>query len=432
MYTLYSILLLLFLLGLGVPVAWSFAGMLAMLTWLYDVNLNTLMLQGFRSLNSVVLLALPLFIMAGYLMQSGGVAQRLVEFIETLVRGRRGGLGAVLILASGVFGAIAGTASAAVASIGSIMIDPMAERGYPRPYGAALLGLSSLLGILIPPSITMILFAVVTQQSVVACFAATIGPAILLIAGLTLVNYLFSGGWLFTEVPAEESPDRARPSRVRAAVRALPALSMPVLILGGIYGGVFTPTEAAAIAVILVVLIGFFIYRDLTLARLREGLLRSAETTGIIILILLFSFLIGRILVAEGIPQDLTEFVTSLVDSPIAILLIVNLFLIVVGMIIDDVSLTVVIAPLLLPLVGVADVHPIQFAAIVACAVVVSANSPPMAPILYLSCRIGKVAVHQSFRPAILLIVLVAIPVQLLTTFVPAISLYFPRLLGLI
>ncbi|HLR77803.1 MAG TPA: TRAP transporter large permease subunit, partial [Burkholderiaceae bacterium] len=138
MYTLYSILLLLFLLGLGVPVAWSFAGMLAMLTWLYDVNLNTLMLQGFRSLNSVVLLALPLFIMAGYLMQSGGVAQRLVEFIETLVRGRRGGLGAVLILASGVFGAIAGTASAAVASIGSIMIDPMAERGYPRPYGAAL------------------------------------------------------------------------------------------------------------------------------------------------------------------------------------------------------------------------------------------------------------------------------------------------------
>lgn len=432
MYALYSIVLLLFLLGLGVPVAWSFAGMLAMLTYLYDVNLNTLMLQGFRSLNSVVLLALPLFIMAGYLMQSGGVAQRLVEFIETLVRGRRGGLGASLVLASGLFGAIAGTASAAVASIGTIMVDPMAQRGYPRAYSSALLGQSSLLGILIPPSITMILLAVVTQQSVVAFFAATIGPAILLMLGLILVNYLFSGGWLFTETPPDASEPAAKTSRLRSGARAFPALCMPILILGGIYGGIFTPTEAAAIAVLLVVFIGFFIYRDLTLARLREGLVRSAETTGIIVLILLFSFLIGRILVAEGVPQDLTEFVTGLVDSPIAILLIVNLFLIVVGMLIDDVSLTVVIAPLLLPLVGVVDIHPVQFAAIVACAVVVSANSPPMAPILYLSCRVGKVVVHQSFRPAILLIVLVAIPIQLLTTFIPAISLFFPRLLGLI
>lgn len=432
MHAVYSVILLLVLLGIGVPVAWSFAGMLALLTYLYDVNLNTLMLQGFRSLNSVVLLALPLFIMAGYLMQTGGVAHRLIEFVESLARGRRGGLGASLVAASAVFGAIAGTASAAVAAIGTIMVDPMAERGYPRPYASALLGMSSLLGILIPPSITMILFAVVTQQSVVACFAATLGPAILFVLALTLVNYLFSGGWLFTELPLERKADEVQVSVGRAALRALPALCIPLLILGGIYGGVFTPTEAAAVAVLLVVFIGFFIYRDLTLAKLCNGLLRSAETTGIIILILLFSFLIGRILIAEGVPQDLTEFVTGLVDSPIAILLIVNLFLILVGMIIDDVSLTVVIAPLLLPLVGVADVHPVQFAAIVACAVVVSANSPPMAPILYLSCRVGKVVVHQSFKPAILLIVFVAIPIQLLTAFVPAVSLYFPRLLGLL
>src|SRR5690625_2066514 len=160
MHASFAIILLLFLLGLDIPVAWSFAGMLGYLVFVYDANLNTLMLQGFRSLNSVVLLALPLFIMAGYLMQSGGVAQRLVEFIETLVRGRRGGLGAVLILASGVFGAIAGTASAAVASIGSIMIDPMAERGYPRPYGAALLGFSVLFVFMIPQSNAMIRFEV--------------------------------------------------------------------------------------------------------------------------------------------------------------------------------------------------------------------------------------------------------------------------------
>src|SRR5690625_3822408 len=432
MHATIAIFLLIILLGLGIPVAWAFAGMLGYLVYVYDANLNTLMLQGYRSLNSVVLLALPLFIMAGYLMQTGGVAQRLVAFVESLVKGRRGGLGMALIMASGVFGAIAGTASAAVASIGTIMVDPMAQRGYPRSYTSALLGMSSLLGILIPPSSTMILFAVVTQQSVVAYFAATIGPAILLVLGLALVNYLFSGGWLFTEQIPESQGDTPSVSRWRSALRAFPALCLPLLILGGIYGGIFTPTEAAAIAVILVVFIGFFIYRDLTLPKLYEGLLRSAESAGIFILILLVSFLIGRILVAEGVPQDLTEFVTGLVDSPIAILLLVNLFLVLVGMIIDDVSLTVVIAPLLLPLVGVADVHPVQFAAIVACAVVVSSNSPPMAPILYLSCRVGKVAVHQAFRPSIMLIVLVAIPIQLLTTFVPAISLFFPRLLGLI
>ena len=181
----FSVLLLLLLLGVGVPVAWSFAGTLLMLTLVYDVNLNTLMLQGFRSLNSLVLLALPLFIMAGYLMQAGGIAHRLVGFAEMLVKNRRGGMGASMVLASGVFGAISGTASAAVASIGTILVDPMEQRGYPREYSAALLGISSLLGILIPPSITMILFAVVTQQSVVACFAATIGPGLLLMIGLT-------------------------------------------------------------------------------------------------------------------------------------------------------------------------------------------------------------------------------------------------------
>ncbi|WP_374697893.1 TRAP transporter large permease [Alcaligenes nematophilus] len=427
----FSVLLLLFLLGVGVPVAWSFAGTLLMLTLVYDVNLNTLMLQGFRSLNSLVLLALPLFIMAGYLMQAGGIAHRLVGFAEMLVKNRRGGMGASMVLASGVFGAISGTASAAVASIGTILVDPMEQRGYPRQYSAALLGISSLLGILIPPSITMILFAVVTQQSVVACFAATIGPGLLLMFGLILFNYVVAGRW-FKESPAQPADEAKGRSSLKTLFYAIPALCIPALILGGIYGGIFTPTEAAAVAVVLVIGIGCFVYRELTMRKLCDSFVRTAETTGTVILILLFSFLIGRILVAQGVPQDLTTFVTGLVDSPIGILLMVNVFLILVGMIIDDVSLTVVVAPLLLPLVGVADVNPIQFAAIVACAVIVGSNSPPMAPVLYMSCRISKVTVHRSFGPAIAMIVFVAIPIQLITTFVPAVSLAFPRMLGLL
>ncbi|UFM64102.1 TRAP transporter large permease [Paracoccus sp. MA] len=421
--------LLLVLLGIGLPVAWSFAGVVAALAWIYDANLNTLMLQGFRSLNSVILLALPLFILAGYLMQSGGIANRLVACIEMAIGRRRGGLGNAMVGAAGVFGAIAGTATAAVAAIGTLMIDPMAERGYPRGYSAALLGISSLLGILIPPSITMILFAVATQQSVAACFAASIVPGIVLMIGLMIFNRAQIGRRIHEihdprRIPAAE--------KWRITLRTIPAFSLPVIIIGGIYGGFFTPTEAAAFAVLAAVLIGLFVYRDMSLARLRDSTVAAAETTGSIVLILLFSFVIGRILVAERIPQDLTELVASLVSNPIGVMILVNVFLIIAGALIDDVSVTVVIAPLLLPLMVSVEVHPVHFAAIVATSVVIGANSPPMAPVLFMACRIGRASVHQAVGPALRMMAFVALPVMVLTTFIPALSLALPRWLGLL
>lgn len=424
--------LLILLMVIGVPVAWSFAGVLAYLFYAYDANLNTLMLQGYRSLDSVILIALPLFVLTGYLMQSGGIARRLVDFIEVMIGKRRGGMGASMVVASGIFGAIAGTATAAVASIGTIMIGPLEQRGYPRSYSAALLGISSLLGILIPPSITMILFAVVTRQSVAACFAASVGPAILLIVGLIIANR-FSVGRFFNEVSSAANDGLEQlPGKGKATFRALPALSLPVIILGGIYGGVFTPTEAAAVAAFSAMMIGFFIYRDLTLGTFARSVVAAAETTGTVILILLFSFMIGRILASERIPQELTELVTTLIQNPLLILIVVNLFLIVAGMIMDDVSVTVVVAPLFLPLMVASGVHPVHFASIVACSVVIGANSPPVAPILYMACRIGKVSIHKTVIPALALMAFVALPVMIVTTFVPELSLYLPRLLGFI
>ncbi|SIR32574.1 TRAP transporter, DctM subunit [Paracoccus thiocyanatus] len=421
--------LLLVLLGIGLPVAWSFAGVVAALAWIYDANPNTLMLQGFRSLNSVILLALPLFILAGYLMQSGGIANRLVGFIEMAIGRRRGGLGNAMVGAAGLFGAIAGTATAAVAAIGTLMIDPMAERGYPRGYSAALLGISSLLGILIPPSITMILFAVATQQSVAACFAASIVPGIMLMVGLMIFNRAQIGRRIH-EIRDEGRMTGAEKWRI--TLRTIPAFSLPVIIIGGIYGGFFTPTEAAAFAVLAAVLIGLFIYRDMSLARLRDSTVAAAETTGSIVLILLFSFVIGRILVAERIPQDLTELVASLVSNPIGVMILVNMFLIIAGALIDDVSVTVVIAPLLLPLMVSVEVHPVHFAAIVATSVVIGSNSPPMAPVLFMACRIGRAPVHQAVGPALRMMAFVALPVMVLTTFIPALSLALPRWLGLL
>jgi C4-dicarboxylate transporter DctM subunit len=424
-----AVLLLIFLMSIGVPVAWSFAAVLAYLVFVFDVNMTTLLLQGFRSLDHIILLALPLFVLAGYLMKNGGIARRLIDFIEMLVRGRRGGLGASMVLASGIFGAISGTASGAVASIGTIMIDPLAKRGYPRGYASALLGISSLLGILIPPSITMILFGVVTRQSITALFASTIGPALLLIVGLILFNRFYVGRYV-QEQGSEAGLASSERSRWSVTKSALPALTMPVIILGGIYGGICTPTEAAAVAVVVAIVVGAVFYKDLTLGRLKESVTSAGETTGTIMLILLFSFMIGRILTAERVPQELTEWITTLVQNPLMILLIVNAFLIITGMIMDDLSVTVVIAPLLMPLVTSAGVDPIHYGAIVACSVVIGANSPPVAPILYMACRIGRVSIHQALMPAIYMILFVGMPVMLVTTFVPDVSLFIPRMLG--
>ncbi|UWQ79711.1 TRAP transporter large permease [Leisingera sp. S132] len=433
MEALLGILLLMALMIFGVPVAWSFAGVLMFLVWAYDVSTTTLLLQGFRSLDSVILLALPLFVLAGYLMQSGGVAARLISFMTLALRGRKGGLGGALIASSGVFGAISGTATAAVASIGTIMGDPLAERGYSRGYTSALLGVSSLLGILIPPSITLILFGVVTRQSITALFAATIVPGLLLMLGLMVFNKISTARMLvdtpqrMAAIAAQKSPH----SPLRAVWQATPALMMPVVILGGIYGGVFTPTEAAAVALFMAILIGFFIYRDLTLKRFQQSLVEAGETTGTIILILLFSFMIGRIMVAESVPQELTEAVTRVTENKILILLLVNAFLIFVGMIMDDLSVTVVIAPLMMPLMVAQGVDPVHYASIVACSVVIGANSPPVAPILYMACRIGKVSIHKAVAPALQIIFFVALPVMMMVTFLPELSLFVPRLLGL-
>ena len=278
----------------------------------------------------------------------------------------------------------------------------------------------------------MILFAVVTRQSVAACFAASVGPAILLILGLIIANRFSVGRFFQESTNAAMAGASEMPSKGRALMRAFPALSMPIIILGGIYGGIFTPTEAAAVAAFAAMLIGFFIYRDLNIKTFTRSVIAASETTGTVILILMFSFMIGRILAFERIPQDLTEMVGQLIHDPLMILIAVNIFLIIAGMIMDDVSVTVVVAPLFLPLMVANGVSPVHFASIVACSVVIGANGPPVAPILYMACRIGKVSIHKTVKPALALMGFVGLPVMMITTFVPELSLFLPRALGLI
>ncbi|WP_221800883.1 TRAP transporter large permease [Oceanobacter mangrovi] len=431
MGALFAIAAVVLLMMIGVPVVFSFAAMTLVLSYVYDVDVSSLMTTGFWSINSLILLALPLFVMTGYLMQAGGMAARLVNFVEALVGRSRAGMGSSMVVACGVFGAISGTASAAVASIGTIMIGPMERHGYKREYTSALLGISSLLGLLIPPSITMILFAVVTRQSVAACFLATIGPGILLIIMLCFLN------WLKVRKQEDSAVESLTFSERMADVRktgwkALPALFLPFIILGGIYGGVFTPTEAAAIAVVYAIPVGLFVYRELDLKSMFRCLLQAAATTGVIMVILVFSFVASRIFTLERVPQELTEVLMDTFQSPILILLLVNVFLILLGMFMDDVSVVAIISPLLLPVMQDIGVSPVQFAAIVGTSVVIGCNSPPMAPILFMTCRIGQVGISKVMRPAMFFMFFAALPVMLVTTYWSPLALYLPRMFGYI
>lgn len=413
---------------IGVPVVYSFAAMTFILSLVYDVDISSLMTTGFWSINSIILIALPLFVMTGYLMQAGGLASRLVTFVEAIVGRSKSGMGSTMIIACGMFGAISGTASAAVASIGTIMIDPMEKHGYSRHYTSALLGISSLLGILIPPSITMILYAVVTKQSVAACFLATIGPGILLIIVLCLLN-------MYQMRNAPATADRLKPNERMRKIgstgwKALPALMLPVIILGGIYGGIFTPTEAAAIAVVYSIPVGLFVYKELNYKKLFKCLIEAATTTGVIMIILVFSFISSRIFTLERVPQELTEILLDTFQNKILILLLVNVFLIVLGMIMDDISVIAIVSPLLAPVMEQIGVSPIQFAAIIGTSVVIGCNSPPMAPILFMTCRVGKVGISKVMKPAMFFMIFAALPVMLVTTYWSPLAMFLPKLFG--
>lgn len=414
---------------IGVPVVFSFAAMTLVLSVIYEVDISSLMTTGFWSINSVILIALPAFVMTGYLMQAGGMASRLVAFVEALVGRSRTGMGSSMVVACGIFGAISGTASAAVASIGTIMIDPMEKHGYKRAYTTALLSISSLLGLLIPPSITMILYAVVTRQSVAACFLATVGPGLLLIVILCVLNAIHmrrTSDGTEVKMPFDERVKAIKETGWEAA----PALMLPVIILGGIYGGFFTPTEAAAIAVMWALPVGLFIYKELSFKQAGKCLVDAATTTGVIMIILVFSFVASRIFTFEQIPQDLTEILMDTFHNRIIILLLVNVFLILLGMIMDDVSIVAIVSPLLLPVMESIGVSGVQFAAIVGTSVVIGCNSPPMAPILFMACRIGKVGMSEVMWPAIYFMVAAGLPVMLITSFWPPLSHFFPQLFG--
>ncbi|HCL79166.1 MAG TPA: TRAP transporter large permease [Synergistaceae bacterium] len=413
----------------GIPVPFCFMLAAVYMGVIYFPDFSFLMTIGFRGLNSLTILSIPFFIIAGALMSSAGIAVKLTDFANSMLGRIRGGMGAASIVACAIFGSISGTASSAVACIGSIMIPRLEELGYPRGYATGMISCAAVLGQLIPPSVPMILYGWVTQQSVAACFLSTVIPGILTTIIFCTINYFMVGRFPSVKVDTPLPPRERNKLIATSARRGFWSLLMPVIILGGIYGGVTTPTEAAAVAVGYATLVGFFIHRELTLRGLGSALKSAATTSGVIVLMLFFVTILGRLYTMQQVPMKIANFLLGTSDNKYFILFMVNIFLIIIGMLMDDLSGTMLAAPLLMPLMLQIGVHPIHFAAILGTNLGLGNVTPPTAPILYLGGRVGNVQIGEYIKPALIYMVFGFLPVIALTTYVPAFSLFLPRLI---
>ncbi|MFT6917224.1 MAG: C4-dicarboxylate transporter DctM subunit [Motiliproteus sp.] len=424
-----AFLVLVILLSLGVALPYCFGAGLMVMVLVGDASMKGMMLWGFSQLTNPILLAIPLFVFAGTLMSVSGIAASLLKFVNIFVGRVRGGLGVVACISCAIIGAISGSGLTGVAAIGPLLIPEMERKGYPRAYATALVANSSILGLLIPPSVTMIVYGWVTETSILASFLATLGPGLLIMLALSVVNMVMSRKFPLVldepvafDVMLKEASNRT--------VHAIPALLMPVIILGGIYGGIMTPTEAAAVAVIYALPVGFMIYKGLTWKTFLESSKESATAVGAILIMILFSLMLSQMFVMEDIPQALVEQIFEITTDKTLLLILVTLFLFAIGMVVNDITAIILTAPLLLPLMGALGVSPIQFAAIMGVTTAMGGVTPPYASILYLGARIGNVKFTEVIKPAMILLLFGYLPVVVLVLVWPDLSEYIPAMLG--
>ena len=426
MTILIAIILICVLLTIGVSVPLAFGGVLILLVYTGGYDPSGFFATGHWKLNSVILLAIPLFIMAGDIMQRGKIAKPIVEIAELLFGHLRGGLSAASVVASGMFGAISGSGAATLTCIGSIIMPHLRKAQYPAGISGAIVISASPLGLLIPPSGAQLLYAWVGQLSVLKCFLATVVPGIILMIMLIIVNFIIlrkDNNILITDVTDKFFNVLARKSAI-----ATPAILMPVIILGGIYGGIMTPTEAAGVAVIYAIPVGFFIYRGLTLKVFYESLKESSITIGVVMVMIFTVLVASRFLIFEDIPGIAEDFIYSISDDPLVIFLMLNLVMLMIGMLMDDISGILLSASLLLPIAQNAGMDPIHFAAVLGVNLGMGNITPPTAPLLYLGAQVTNVPVRKLIWPTLIFIIFAWMPTLILTTFFPQIALWLPNM----
>lgn len=422
-----SIAIICCLLLLGVNVYIAFGAVLLFLDLTGGYDISGYLPAGYWKMNSLVLLAIPLFMISGAIMEKGKIAAPLVALAELFIGHLKGGLSAAAVIASGIFGSISGSANATLTCIGGIMMPHLRKANYPEGLSAALIVSASPLGLLIPPSSSHILYAWVAQQSVLKAFLSTVIPGIILIILLILTNQFALRK--YKGIKLTNRTDSTIAQFKLQTRQAMPAIFMPLIILGGIYGGIMTPTEAAGVAVIYAIPISIYIYRGLTWQGLLTTISRAGMMIGVVMTMIFMVLIVSRFLVFEDIPSIAYELVFSVSDNPIVIILMVNLVLILIGMLMDDISGLLLATPLLLPIVQDIGIDPIHFAAILGVNLGMANITPPTAPLLYLGAQVTETSVAKMLGPTFLFIFLAWLPTLILTTFIPELSLWLPDLL---
>lgn len=417
------------ILALGVPVVFVLgaSAVLALVTTT-DVPVTIVSQRVFAGLNTFTLMAIPFFVFAGVIMDAGGISRRIVAFASALIGWIVGSLYQVSCVAAAGLAAISGSGSADTAAISAIMQPQLRRQGYDVDFGAALIACAGSLAQVIPPSLTMVILAVVSNVSIGALFVAGIVPGFLCIFLLMACAYAFAhkGGAAYRET---EPFTLSR--LLKTGWAALPAAGMPVLILGGILGGAFTPTEAAAVSAFYGLLIGLFVYRELRPAQLPTLILRTASLSAAVMLIIgtasVFSWLIAN----ANVPQILGDWLTSISSNPIVFLLIVNLLLLFIGMFMETIAAILILVPVLSPIANQLGIDPIHFSLVVVMNFAIGTVSPPYGVSLFMASSVAGRTVMQVTRK-LGLPLLAMFAVLIFVTYVPDVSLFLPRMFGLI
>lgn len=429
-----ALAILMFCLVIGVPVPLSF---MASSAWLIffggpdgtGYQPTQLLPYGFAQINSVSLMAVAMFIMAGGIMERGKIGEKLIDLVDVFVGHIKGGLGIVGVISCAVFGSISGAACATLSCIGSIMFPRFREAGYPRGHAAALMSNASLLGLLIPPNSTLIIFAWISGQSVLACFLSTVSAGILTIILLSWVNMWLLRNNKEVVVQTDRSKEvRKELFRARGKL-AIPALFLPIIVLGGIYGGIMTTTEAAAAAVVYATFLGLFVYKGLNMRTSYAVIVESAVTTGVILLMLYSVSMLSRLYILEDLPGRILHLFRSVSENRWVIMGMINIFLVIMGMLMDDISVVVLTTPILIPIITELGFSPIHYAAIVGVNTGLGCITPPAAPVLYLGSRLGQAPINEMMKPTLWFILLCWVPVLIITAYFPKFVLFLPHVI---
>lgn len=408
--TLIGIFVVLLLLGIPLATALGVSCLTTMLMW--NIPLALLPQAMFSSMNSFLLVAVPLFVLAGNVMAGGGISDRIFQGAEVMFSRFRGGLGQVNIAASAIFGGISGSSVADVVSLGKIEIKAMTDHGYPRAYAAAMTMVTSTLSSVMPPSILIIIAASTASVSVGAALAGGIGPALVLIVVLMILNYVLSVRNGYGEV--SRTPFK---KALRVTLIGIPAMGGPVVILIGLFGGTFTPTEAAAIAVFYSLIIGIYVYRDMKWRQMPKMVIEAGLTTGTILFIAMVASIASYIFTIDGLPGRVSGWLLGLSTDPIIVMLLIGLILILIGTVMDIVAAILLTSPILMPAAIAAGVDPVHFVVFLVASLSVGLVTPPVGVCLFATSYVARLPIEKIVRAALPHYAVMIVAVVLLAVF---------------